>query len=47
MHHQRAGAPSISTIWNMPRWGVERPSGPRRGESEDKVVQLFGRNTKA
>ncbi|MBA8835434.1 hypothetical protein [Rhizobium leguminosarum] len=47
MHHQRTDSPGISTIWNMPRWGVERPSGPRRGESEDKVVQLFGRNAKA
>ncbi|WP_074069184.1 hypothetical protein [Rhizobium gallicum] len=46
MHHQRTGAPGISTIWNMPRWGVERPTAPRRGESEAKVVELFGRNAK-
>lgn len=46
MHHQRTGALGISTIWNMPRWGVERPTAPRRGESEAKVVELFGRHPK-
>ncbi|MBY5868493.1 hypothetical protein [Rhizobium leguminosarum] len=46
MHHQRTGAPGISPIWNMPRWGLERPTGPRRGDGEAKVVQLFGRNTR-
>lgn len=46
MHHMRAGAQGITTIWNMPRWGVERPMGPQKGDGEDKVVELFGRNSK-
>ncbi|MBX5183436.1 hypothetical protein HJB88_12390 [Rhizobium sp. NZLR5] len=47
MHHQRIGAPGISTIWNTARWGVERPTTPLRGEGEAKVVELFGRNSKS